>query len=323
MLRRNIILELLRNLRFYLFFLILFVAQHNGSAAAGSELRPLDAVEIAPGVFVAEGKVALADEGNRGHIANLSFVIGEKAVAVIDTGGSFLVGRRLLAAIRAKTDLPVSYVINTHAHPDHMFGNGAFAGPGVSIIGHANFNTAMAQRGPHYLAANLELIGREGFSGTGLVPADASVADRRRIDLGGRVLELVAVPTAHTDNDLIVVDEETDTAFLGDLLFMRHVPALDGSLRGWLSLMDELSERSFARVVPGHGPASADWPEALRPQRRYLARLARDLRASIAKGASISEATANAALDERRLWALFDEFNVRNATAGFAELEWE
>ena len=105
------------------------------------------------------------------------------------------------------------------------------------------------------------------------LPAPSSSHRRERsrtaltIDLGGRTLELRAWPTAHTDTDLTVLDVATGTLFAGDLLFMERLPVVDGSLLGWLAVMDELEHSRRARVVPGHGPASAPWPEALAPQR--------------------------------------------------------
>ena len=96
------------------------------------------------------------------------------------------------------------------------------------------------------------------------------------------MLELRAWPTAHTDTDLTVLDTATGTLFAGDLLFMERIPVVDGSLLGWLRVMDELERLPAQRVVPGHGPPSAPWPEAAAPQRAYLEYLRDTLRARAA-----------------------------------------
>jgi glyoxylase-like metal-dependent hydrolase (beta-lactamase superfamily II) len=86
--------------------------------------------------------------------------------------------------------------------------------------------------------------------------------------------------------------------------------------------MDGLKDVAATRVVPGHGPVTP-WPEALQAQRRYLERLATDLRALIARGVPLRRATESAGAQERDRWQLVEEYNARNATAAFAELEWE
>jgi glyoxylase-like metal-dependent hydrolase (beta-lactamase superfamily II) len=142
-----------------------------------------------------------------------------------------------------------------------------------------------------------------------------------RLDLGARPLFLRAWPAAHSDNDLTVLDEQTGTLFAGDLVFRTHVPVLDGNLRGFLSAIDKLSDLPAKRVIPGHG-AVGDWPAALADERRYFEILAADVRRLVARGEPISAAT-NAAASERSHWALFDDYNARNATAAFSEIEWE
>ena len=102
-----------------------------------------------------------------------------------------------------------------------------------------------------------------------------------RIDLGNRVLTLRAWRAAHTDNDVTVLDEATGTLFAGDLLFLRHLPVLDGNLKGWLTVIDELARTPARRVVPGHGPV-ADLPAELVDVRRYLDVLAEDVRSRFA-----------------------------------------
>ncbi len=291
--------------------------------SAPTTVAPLAVAEVAPGVFVHEAPFALIAPANRGDIANLGFIIGDDAVAVIDTGGSVAVGQGLLAAVRARTDKPVRYVVNTHVHPDHLAGNAAFAGEGAQIVGHHKLARALAARAPFYREqADRQLAPADAAQSDFLAP-DIAVDGTMRLDLGGRELVLEAHPTAHTDADLSVLDVSTGTWFLGDLLFAGHLPTIDGSLTGWLAEMDRLAERPVARVVPGHGPRVMAWPAALAPQRRYLARIASDVRALIAEGHSISAAAETAGLSERELWTLFDEFNPRNATAAFQELEWE
>lgn len=292
--------------------------------AQGSQpATPLSVTEIAPGIFVHQGAYGLFAPANRGDIANLSFVVGRDAVAVIDTGGSAAVGRAFRAAIRAVTDKPIRYVINTHMHPDHVFGNAAFTDDQPEFIGHHKLARALAARAERFLSVNGELLGLEAFAGTRLVAPTRPVQDRLVIDLGGRELILEAQPTAHTDNDLTVHDSTTGTLFLGDLLFVRHVPALDGSIRGWLALIDRLERVEAKQAVPGHGPPSVAWPAAIQPQKRYLQRISADVRRVIKQGRSIAEAAAGAGLSERDAWVLFDAFNARNVTAAFAELEWE
>ena len=130
-------------------------------------------------------------------------------------------------------------------------------------------------------------------------------------------------PTAHTDNDLTVYDARTRTLFLGDLLFVGHLPVVDGSLRGWLKVMAQLRSLDVALAVPGHGPASRDWPAALDAQQRYLEGLLRDTRAAIKSRIAIQPTVDAVKPAPGTSWLLVDRFHKRNVTAAYAELEWE
>jgi quinoprotein relay system zinc metallohydrolase 2 len=278
---------------------------------------------VADGVYAHFGHVAMTSPANAGDIANVGVIVGRDAVAVVDTGGSVQVGQALLAAVHAITSKPVRYVINTHEHPDHVFGNAAFENT-VTFVGHHNLPAQMQKRGDFYLHSFREALGYEAIGEVRIVPPTLLVTDEMTLDLGDRRLRLTAwTPPAHTDCDLTILDETTGVLFSGDLVFVQHVPVLDGSLPGWLSVLPRLAELPAKIVVPGHGRTVAPWPQALDDERRYLTVLAGDTRRLIAAGVPLAQAVPLIGLSERDRWELFDDYNARNATAAFSELEWE
>jgi len=125
-------------------------------AAAGP---PLDFEEVAPGVHVHRGAIEEPDAVNGGDVSNLGFVVGDRAVAVVDTGGARWIGEGTWRAIRARTDLPVTHVILTHMHPDHVLGAGVFEAAGAELVGHAALERALADRAGNYLESFGALIG--------------------------------------------------------------------------------------------------------------------------------------------------------------------
>jgi quinoprotein relay system zinc metallohydrolase 2 len=279
--------------------------------------------QIAPGVYAHQGAVAETDAINQGDIANLGVVIGARGVAVIDAGGSVAVGRRFLAAIRKVTDKPILYVVNTHEHPDHVFGDAAFADTGAVFVGHRNLARALAARGPFYLKRFRSILGDAAIDEVQIIAPTLTVEDQLSLDLGDRQLQLRAWGPGHTDCDLTLYDLQSRILFAGDLVFTGHLPVIDGSIKGWMAELDALAAVPAAAVVPGHGALAQPWPQAIQDERRYFLKLTGDVKAALGAGDDLRKAADSSGASERDKWRLFDVYNARNATAAYAEYEWD
>lgn len=284
--------------------------------------EPLTVEQAAPGVYVHHGVHKDIDTGYGGDICNIGFIVGDKGVAIIDSGGSPRIGAQLREAVRQVTHLPILYVINTHVHPDHIFGNAAFKDDHPIFVGHEKLATAMAQRKESYLRHQEDWVGADA-AGSEIIPPTLAVKTTQTIDLGGRPLLLTAHPAAHTHADLSVLDSATRTLWTGDLLFVERTPSIDGDIKGWLKVIDQLQGAPATLAIPGHGPIPKDWHAALDNEHHYLYTLLNDVRAAIKQGRTMEQTMDDAASSERGKWILFDIVNRRNVNLIFPVLEWE
>jgi quinoprotein relay system zinc metallohydrolase 2 len=283
------------------------------AAGASTELR-----EIAPGIFVRRGADTEATRANAAAIGNAGFVIGRDAVCVTDPGGSMADGAALRSAIRARTDRPITHVVLGHGHPDHVFGAAAFVRDGPAIVGHHRLAASLASRGDYDRQRLSALIGAEA-AGPWTLP-NAIVRDQLTVDLGMRRLTFTAHSPAHTRCDLSLIDDATGILFAGDLLFVERIPSLDGSLTGWIAVLDRFNA---TRVIPGHGPVLVDRAPAVAKLRAYLVMLRDQTRAAIARGVPIDVAARTLGQSARANWRLFDAYHPGNVIKAYKELEWE
>jgi quinoprotein relay system zinc metallohydrolase 2 len=288
--------------------------------ASGPSATVFAVTEVAEGVFVHPGRHVDISHSARGDSANIGFIVGSECIAVVDSGGALNVGKALHQAIKARSSKPICYVINTHVHFDHVLGNAAFAYLNVEFVGHQNLAQALTANREFFSDNFAQELG--GGSAPGVIAPTIVVEETLQLDLGQRILTLTAQPVSHSHTDLTVLDKQTKTLFSGDLVSIDRLPIIDGSLKGWLAWIAEAEALSISQVVPGHGPTSAPWPEAVDPLLDYLNALLRDGRNAVRDGVTLGDATATMSRAAAQPWLVNDRHG-RNVSKVYRELEWE
>ena len=192
--------------------------------------------------------------------ANAGIVIGKDVILVVDTLVSAKEGKRLLKDIRAISDKPIKYVVNTHYHLDHTFGNAEFYSLGADIISHVNCADAMKKNAADTLA-NADAYGLtpEDMEGTKLVYPNLTFTDKMGFDLGGLKVELIYHAPSHSKGSIIVYIPDERVIFAGDILFTDYHPYMaDGDISGWQEMLDSIMAINAEKIIPGHGPLSTN-----------------------------------------------------------------
>ncbi len=253
--------------------------------AAAPEYR-LAPRQIADGVWLIEGAQQSFGRGNGGAICNITMLETPQGAVVVDTGGTSRHG----AALRAFADQRLGGVaasVNTHHHPDHWFGNQAFADRPI----HALPACQRAQAtGAQALAEGLYRILGSWMNGTAPIPADTA-AGEGGIEFGTRRLTVMAM-AGHTQGDLVLIDQQTGTLIAGDLLFLDRAPSFpDARIAEWRASLTTLAGLEVSGTVPGHGAFRRD-NAALVQTRAYLDAFETRMDAAAGQGLAPAEALA-------------------------------
>lgn len=233
------------------------------------------AQKVSASSWYVEGLSALGSSANRNYISNAAFVVTPAGVVVIDALGSPALAEHLMVEIRKVTPLPVTHVIVTHYHADHIYGLQAFKAKGARIIAHQaareylNSDTARLR-----LIASRQELAPWIDESTRLVPADEWITGPSELVVGGVRLVLQPVGPSHTPEDIVVYLPEQKVLFAGDLVFRSRIPFVGQADSGhWIKALDTLLAFDAKVIVPGHGPLSSEARKDMELTRDYLAYL--------------------------------------------------
>lgn len=202
--------------------------------------------------------------------ANAGIVIGENGIVVIDTLISSIEAKRFIKDIRAVSDKPIKYVVNTHYHLDHTFGNSEFEKLGAAIISHTNdrMNSLRHSEAALKNSKNYGLTEKD-MEGTTISYPNLTFNDRMEIDLGGQTIHLIYTKSSHTDGSVLVYLPNKKVLFVGDILFTNYHPFMaDGDIKGWVNVLDYILKLDVDKIIPGHGPISSK--KDIRDMKNYL-----------------------------------------------------
>ena len=251
--------------------------------------------EIAPNVF------AHIHSGLGWDICNSGFIVGDDGVLVIDAMMVASQVRPYLEEIRKVTDKPIRYLVNTHHHVDHSFGN-QFYLP-TDVVSHRGCRESMiiagadveslTQRYPQY---------RDDWVQSRLTPASITYEDKMIVHLGDRVIELLHPGPAHTYGDTLVYLPREKVLFTGDVAFQYLTPlARDGHVSNWIKVTNGiLKDVNATTLVMGHGPVSGK--EAVSWTLKYLRLVKRVSKSHFDQGASVEDASRAVRLGEYADW---------------------
>jgi len=239
--------------------------------------------------------------------SNAGVVVSDEQVLVVDGLFTPAWAQDLLKAIRrvAGRKKEVRYLVNTHYHADHCFGNQVFSPP-AQIIAHANCRRTLEGAGPNFIDRYVQLRPylAEEFKKVNLTLPVLTLTDSMTIYLDSRVVEIIyAGRPAHTKGDIMVYLPQDKVLFTGDLLFSRIFPVVDaqeGSALGFLDILARLDTIDVKSIVPGHGGISSK--EDLRVEREYFVALYDAVKDAYDRGLTAEQAVQEIKMAKYNKW---------------------
>jgi glyoxylase-like metal-dependent hydrolase (beta-lactamase superfamily II) len=195
------------------------------------------------------------------NIVNSAVILGDAAVAVIDTQVNTTLALRLLQQVRSLSNKPIRYAINTHYHWDHTGGNSVFKNVGATVVSSARTREFIQERTPRQKAF---LLSRAFDLGPDPYLADETVSISRTLDLGNQPLYLQHLGRAETDDAMAIHLPQEGCVAAGDTVMTGSFPifgqpVMNEGLMGtsdWLATIANLERLHPEHILPGHGPVA-------------------------------------------------------------------
>jgi len=279
-------------------------------------------VEVIPGVYSAIGATAPPTYENSGHNNNLSFIITEQGVVVINASDNALLAEALHREIKQLTDQPVRYVVLENGQGHAMLGTDYWQRQGATVIAHTEAAMEIEERGEGILE-RMQRRNRDKAMGTRLALPDETFEDSRTLELGDTMVELLHLGPAHSPGDIVVWLPQHELVISGDMSFhQRLLPIFDDTdISGWLDTWPLFADLGAKVVIPGHGEPT-DMAEVTRWTRDYLQFLRDEVSKILEAGGSLIDAYA---IDQSQYQHLdtFDELSGLNADRMYRFMEFE
>lgn len=227
-------------------------------------------VKVIDGVYSAIGETGPGSYENSGHNNNLSFVITDDGVVVMNAGDNYLLARSLHEEIKKLTDKPVKYVVLENAQGHAMLGSNYWQEQGAKVIAHRDAAAVMKRHGEAILA-RMKRGRRDKALGTRLTTPDIVFDDKMNISMGGVRMEVLYLGHAHSPGDALLWLPDRKLVISGDMAFHeRMLPVFKNTDTAlWLETWEKFAALNAKYVIPGHG-GPTDMAEVTKYTRDYL-----------------------------------------------------
>jgi len=293
--------------------------------AHADEGPPMRAQQVSPSAWYVEGVSELGSSANQNFISNAGFVVTPAGVVLIDALGSPALATRLVAEIKRITPLPITHVLVTHYHADHIYGLQVFKDQGAKIMAHrASLLYINSETAALRLSASREQLFPWIDESTHLVTPDAWIDSDQDLLIGGVLFQARIVGPAHTPEDLAFYLPSEKVLFAGDLVFRNRIPFVgQADSRHWITALDQLLSFDTRVIVPGHGPVSNDARHDMQQTRDYLVYLRTVMGRAAEAMEPFDEAYNKADWSKFEHLPLFRSANRMNAYNTYLQLEHE